>query len=75
MVPGFIRREASTVGDKLRIQPHPESIKHIEKVVNRFRRQREEHKKGAEESKEEHAEEEGELPAVVEEVKAEETPV
>ncbi len=45
-IPGFLQREKSTVGDdKLRVKPSHESIKQVEKFMQKFREQREKHKK------------------------------
>ena len=37
-IPGFVKREQSVVGDdKLRVQPHPESLKNVEKMLKKLK--------------------------------------
>ena len=45
IVPGFLQREQSMSGgdDKLRIQPHPESLKHVEKMLKKAKEIKEHH--------------------------------
>jgi len=42
-VPGFLKREQSTVGDeKLRIQPHSQTVDTVKSVLDKFRQKKQE---------------------------------
>lgn len=43
-VPGFVKREASVIdNDSLKLQPHPESLKHVEKMLKKAKEVKEHH--------------------------------
>ncbi len=62
-VPGFLQREKSSVSgeEKLRVKPSHQSIQQVEKLMQKFKQKREEHKKGLAAGKDGQEEEEGHI--------------